>query len=101
MPEAKYTELLKEITEVVGAPKNYGLSEEDQNELDRRKEEERRQKLAAEAAEKKRRNEATLAEMATHYARWVSCGGGKNDPVWLNGPKLSHWAREDGKNWGG
>lgn len=74
MAEVKYAELLKDITEVVGPPKNYGLSEEDQNELDRRKEEERRQKLAAEAAEKKRRNEATLAEMATQYTRWVSCG---------------------------
>lgn len=75
--DVKYAELLKEITEVVGPPKNYGLSEEDQNEVDRRKEEERRQKLAAEAAEKKRKNEATLAQMATQYAGWVSCGGGK------------------------
>lgn len=73
MAEVKYAELLKEITEVVGPPKNYGLSQEDQNELDRRKEEERRQKLAAEAADKKCRNEATLAEMAAQYARWVSC----------------------------
>lgn len=72
--EVKYAELLKEITEVVGPPKNYGLSAEDQKEVDKRKEEEQRQKLAAEAAEKKRRNEATLAEIATQYSRWVSCG---------------------------
>lgn len=71
--EVKYTEVLEEITEVVGPPKNYGLSEEDQNELDKRKEEERRQKLDTELAEKKRRDEATLAEMATQYSRWVSC----------------------------
>lgn len=85
--EGKQTELLKEITETVGPPKNYGLSEEDQNELDRRKEEERRLKLAAEAAEKKRRNEATLAEMASHYARWVSRGEEQKGTVRLNASK--------------
>lgn len=72
--DPKYTSVAKEIIEIVGAPKNYGLSEEEQRELDRRKQEERRLKLSAEAAERKRKNEATLAVMATQYAAWVSCG---------------------------
>uniref|UniRef100_A0A8P4KN51 ATPase AAA-type core domain-containing protein n=1 Tax=Dicentrarchus labrax TaxID=13489 RepID=A0A8P4KN51_DICLA len=58
------------ITEIVGIPKNYGLSPEEQEEEDRKKEEERKQKLAAEAAEKKRRNEAALAEMSAQYEEW-------------------------------
>lgn len=72
--DPKYTTVTKEIIEIVGVPKNYGLSEEEQRELDRRKQEERMLKLSAEAAERKRRNEATLAVMATQYAAWVSCG---------------------------
>lgn len=70
--DPEYTDIMKKITEMVGIPKNYGLSPEDQEEEDRRQEEERKQKLATEAAEKKRRNEATLAEMAAQYEEWVS-----------------------------
>uniref|UniRef100_A0A8C4DYT2 Uncharacterized protein n=1 Tax=Dicentrarchus labrax TaxID=13489 RepID=A0A8C4DYT2_DICLA len=62
--DSEYTHVMKRITEIVGIPKNYGLSPEEQEEEDRKKEEERKQKLAAEAAEKKRRNEAALAEMS-------------------------------------
>lgn len=69
--DPQYTDVMKKITEVVGSPKNYGLSPEEQEEVNRQKEEERKQKLAAEAAEKKRRNEATLAEMAAQYDEWV------------------------------
>ncbi|XP_070782037.1 adenylate kinase 7-like [Enoplosus armatus] len=68
--DSEYTDVMKKITEMVGIPKNYGLSPEEQEEEDRKKEEERKQKLAAEAAEKKRRNEAALAEMAAQYAEW-------------------------------
>lgn len=57
---------------MVGIPKNYGMSPEEQEEVDRKKEEERKQKLAAVAAEKKRKNEAALAEMAAQYKQWVS-----------------------------
>lgn len=71
--DPRYTAVTKEVIEIVGVPKNYGLSEEEQRELDRRKQEERTLKLSAEAAERKRRNEATLAVMATQYAAWVSC----------------------------
>lgn len=71
--DPKYTAVTKEIIEIVGVPKNYGLSEEEQRELDRRKQEEKRLKLSAEAAERKRSNQATLAVMATQYAAWVSC----------------------------
>lgn len=63
---------MKMITRVVGPPKNYGLSPEEQEEQDWKKEEERRQKRSAEAAERKRRNEAVLAEMAAQYEDWVS-----------------------------
>lgn len=70
--DAEYTDVLKKITELVGIPKNYGLSLEEQEEQDRKKEEERKQKLATQAAEKKRRNEAALAEMAAQYEEWVS-----------------------------
>lgn len=70
--DSEYTDVMNKITEMVGIPKNYGLSPEEQEEEDRKKEEERKQKLAAEAAEKKRRNEAALAEMAAQYEEWVS-----------------------------
>ncbi|XP_053192700.1 adenylate kinase 7-like [Scomber japonicus] len=68
--DPEYTDVMKMITEMVGVPKNYGLSPEEQEEEDRRQEEERKQKVATEAAEKKRRNEATLAEMAAQYEEW-------------------------------
>ncbi|XP_031178441.1 adenylate kinase 7-like [Sander lucioperca] len=68
--DSEYTDVIKKITEMVGIPKNYGLSPEEQEEEDRKKEEERMQKVAAEAAEKKRRNEAALAEMAAQYEEW-------------------------------
>ncbi|XP_041661053.1 adenylate kinase 7-like isoform X2 [Cheilinus undulatus] len=68
--DPKYTDVMKKITEIVGAPKNYGLSQEEQEEEKRIKEEERRQKLAAEVVEKKRRNEAALAAMAAQYEEW-------------------------------
>lgn len=70
--DSEYTDVIKKITELVGIPKNYGLSPEEQEEEDRKKEEERKQKLAAQAAERKRRNEAALAEMAAQYEEWVS-----------------------------
>lgn len=59
------------ITEIVGSPKNYGLSPEEQEEEDRRKEEERKHDLAVQAAERKRRNEAALVEMTAQYEEWV------------------------------
>lgn len=60
------------ITELVGQPKNYGLSPEEQEEEERRLKEEQDQKLALEAAERKHRNEAALAEMAIQFEQWVS-----------------------------
>uniref|UniRef100_A0A8C9X114 Adenylate kinase 7a n=1 Tax=Sander lucioperca TaxID=283035 RepID=A0A8C9X114_SANLU len=68
--DTAHIRLQTKITEMVGIPKNYGLSPEEQEEEDRKKEEERMQKVAAEAAEKKRRNEAALAEMAAQYEEW-------------------------------
>ncbi|XP_075940608.1 adenylate kinase 7a [Anarhichas minor] len=68
--DSEYTDVMKKITEIVGIPKNCGLSPEEQEEEDRKKDEERKQKLAADAAEKKRRNEAALAEMAAQYEEW-------------------------------
>ena len=70
--DPEYTDVVRKITEMVGIPKNYGLSPEEQEEEDRKRAEERRQKLAAEAAEKKHRNEAALAEMFVQYEEWVS-----------------------------
>uniref|UniRef100_A0A3Q1BTD0 Nucleoside-diphosphate kinase n=1 Tax=Amphiprion ocellaris TaxID=80972 RepID=A0A3Q1BTD0_AMPOC len=58
------------ITEMVGVPRNFGLSPEEQDEEYRKKEEERKQKLAAEAAERKRQKEAALAEMVVQYEEW-------------------------------
>ncbi|XP_074540804.1 adenylate kinase 7-like [Halichoeres trimaculatus] len=68
--DPEYKAAMKKIIEIVGTPKNYGLSPEEQEEEDRKKEEVRRQRLAAEAAEKKQRNEAALAEMAAQYEEW-------------------------------
>uniref|UniRef100_A0A8C5NA03 Adenylate kinase 7-like n=1 Tax=Gouania willdenowi TaxID=441366 RepID=A0A8C5NA03_GOUWI len=56
--DPEYTGVMKTITEIIGAPKNYGRSPEEQEEEDRRKEAEMKQKPAAEAAERKRKNEA-------------------------------------------
>ncbi|KAM6991737.1 adenylate kinase 7-like [Tautogolabrus adspersus] len=64
------TGVMKKIIKIVGAPKNFGLSPEEQEVESRNKEEGRRLKLAAEAADKKRRNEAALAEMAARYEEW-------------------------------
>ncbi|KAM9840228.1 adenylate kinase 7-like [Aulostomus maculatus] len=68
--DPEYTDVLNKITEMVGVPRNYGLSPEDQEEENRRQEEERKQKLTVEAAERTRRNEATLAEMAAQFEEW-------------------------------
>ncbi|KAK2889925.1 adenylate kinase 7-like [Channa argus] len=68
--DPEYRDVMRKIIEIVGSPKNYGLSPEEQKEKDRRKEDERNQKLAALAAEKKRKNEAALAEMTADYEEW-------------------------------
>lgn len=70
--DSEYTDVMKKITEMVGIPKNYGMSPEELEEEKRKKEEEQKQKLATEAAERKHRNEAALAEMAAQYEEWVS-----------------------------
>ncbi|XP_055005748.1 adenylate kinase 7-like [Boleophthalmus pectinirostris] len=68
--DLEYTAALKKITGMVGEPKNYGPSPEEQEAQRLRQEEERRERLASQAAERKRRNQATLAEMAAHYQEW-------------------------------
>ncbi|AWP20212.1 putative adenylate kinase 7-like [Scophthalmus maximus] len=68
--DLEYTDVVKKITVMVGVPKNYGLSPEEQEEVDRKKEKLRRQTMAAEAAENKRRNETALAAMAAPYEEW-------------------------------
>ncbi|KAM6915045.1 adenylate kinase 7-like [Xenentodon cancila] len=68
--DPEYIDVIKKITQVVGVPKNYGLSPEEQEEENRKREDERRQKLAAEAVERKRRKEDALAEMAAQYEAW-------------------------------
>lgn len=70
--DPEFTQIVSNVIEVVGPPKNYGLSpEEQEEEEDRRREMERKQKEAEEAAERKRRKEALLAEMAAQYEAWV------------------------------
>ncbi|KAM3861478.1 adenylate kinase 7-like [Diretmus argenteus] len=71
--DPEYTEAIKRIVEVVGTPKNYGLSPEEQAVEDRKLQEERQQKLAteaAEAAEKKRRDEAELVKLTAQREEW-------------------------------
>ncbi|XP_068433045.1 adenylate kinase 7-like isoform X2 [Clinocottus analis] len=68
--DSDYTDVMKQITEMVGVPKNYGPSPEEQAEEDRKRDEERKQKLAEETAERKRRNEAALDEMGAQYEEW-------------------------------
>lgn len=70
--DPEYSDVMKKITEIVGIPKNYGVSPEEQKEEDRKKERERKQRQAAVAAERKCKNEAALAEMAAQYEEWVS-----------------------------
>ncbi|KAK2855959.1 hypothetical protein Q5P01_004694 [Channa striata] len=68
--DPEYTDVIRKITEIVGVPKNYGLSPEEQEEVDRKNEHERKHKLAALAAERKQKNEAALAEMTAEYEEW-------------------------------
>ncbi|PWA27600.1 hypothetical protein CCH79_00000541 [Gambusia affinis] len=68
--DSEYTCTMKKIIEIIGEPKNYGGTPEEQAEQKRKKEEERLQKLAAEAAERKARKLAALAEMTGHYEDW-------------------------------
>ncbi|XP_054910422.1 adenylate kinase 7-like isoform X2 [Poeciliopsis prolifica] len=68
--DSDYTCSMQKIIEIIGEPKNYGGTPEEQEALKRRKEEERKQKLAAEAAERKERKAAALAGMTGHYERW-------------------------------
>lgn len=83
--EPEYRKVVKMITELVGQPKSYGLSPEEQEEEERRLKEEQEQKLALEAAERKHRNEAALAEMAIQYEQWVGAEGqGKKQIIRVN-----------------
>ncbi|MEQ2306604.1 hypothetical protein AMECASPLE_009844 [Ameca splendens] len=68
--DLEYTLVMKKITEIVGVPKNYGPSPEEQEEENQRREKERKQKLAAETAERKNRKLAALAEMTDRYEEW-------------------------------
>ncbi|TNM94648.1 hypothetical protein fugu_017407 [Takifugu bimaculatus] len=68
--DPEYRNVVKTITELVGQPKNYGLSPEELEQEERRLKEEEDQKLALEAAERKHRNEVALAEMALQYEQW-------------------------------
>nr|XP_057913845.1 adenylate kinase 7a [Doryrhamphus excisus] len=68
--DPEFKSIVNNIMEVVGPPKNYGLSPEEQEEEDRRRAKERQQKLAEEAAERKRRKAASLAEIAAQYGQW-------------------------------
>ncbi|KAM4600941.1 adenylate kinase 7-like [Polymixia lowei] len=68
--DPEYAHVVKKITGLVGIPKNYGLSPEEQEQEDRRLEEERQQRLALEAAEKKSQDEATLAELTARCEEW-------------------------------
>lgn len=76
--DPEYRNVVKTISELLGQPKNYGLSPEEQEEEERRLKEEQDQKLALEAAGRKHRNEAALAEMAIQFEQWVSAGGKAN-----------------------
>lgn len=73
--DPEHRNVVKTITELVGQPKNYGLSPEELEEEERRLKEEEDQKLALEAAERKHRNKVALAEMALQYEQWVSAEG--------------------------
>ncbi|KAM4521766.1 adenylate kinase 7-like [Odontesthes bonariensis] len=70
MDDPEYAGVMKRITEIVGVPKNYGLSPEEQEKEDRKREVERRKTLTVEAAEKRRRKEAALAEIAAQFEEW-------------------------------
>ncbi|XP_072218252.1 adenylate kinase 7-like [Leuresthes tenuis] len=68
--DPEYTGVMKRITEIVGVPKNYGLSPEEQEKVERKREVERMKTLTVEAAEKKRRKQAALAEIAAEFEAW-------------------------------
>ncbi|XP_056150104.1 adenylate kinase 7-like [Lampris incognitus] len=62
--DPEYTDVMKKITKVVGAPRNYGLGPEEQ-------EKERQLRFALEATEKKKRmDEAALVELKANYEEW-------------------------------
>jgi len=64
--------VLREITEAVGEPKNYGPSLEEREAEECRLAEARQQRLALEAVEQRQRKEEGLAQLANQHEEWVS-----------------------------
>lgn len=62
---------MKEIIKEVGAPRNYGLTEEEKEELERKLAEERLSREAKEKAELEQREAEERAQKLANWEEWV------------------------------
>uniref|UniRef100_A0ACB8G5T3 Adenylate kinase 7 n=2 Tax=Sphaerodactylus townsendi TaxID=933632 RepID=A0ACB8G5T3_9SAUR len=62
--------IVKEITKEVGEPRNYGLTDEEKEELERKQAEERLAKEAQEKAELERKEAEERAQKLTNWEEW-------------------------------
>lgn len=88
--DAESTHVLRKIKELVGVPKNYGPSPEEQEEENRRREDARRWRLAAEAVQRKHRKAAALVDMAAQHEEWVSSDTLRSHHVRIETIKSQH-----------
>ncbi|KAM8847149.1 adenylate kinase 7-like [Synchiropus picturatus] len=68
--DVEFKEIMEHITELIGPPKNYGLSAEEQLEKERQLAEELRLKRIQEEAERKRNKEESLSRTAADFLQW-------------------------------
>lgn len=69
-PENRF--IVKEIIKEIGEPRNYGLTDEEKENLERKAAEERLVKEAQEKAEQERKEAEERAERMANWEEWVS-----------------------------
>lgn len=68
-PENRF--IVKEIVKEIGEPRNYGLTDEEKESLERKAAEERLAREAKEEAERERREAEERAERMANWEEWV------------------------------
>jgi len=68
-PENRF--IVKEIIKEIGEPRNYGLTDEEKEKLERKAAEERLVKEAQEKAEREHKAAEERAERMAHWEEWV------------------------------
>ncbi|KAG2457772.1 KAD7 kinase, partial [Polypterus senegalus] len=68
--DSEYEATIQKMKKIIGKPRNYGLTPEEQAELDRKLVDERLKREAAEQAEKEKKEQQEKAERALHLEEW-------------------------------